>query len=122
MVNLRLITSICAAAFLLTSHAPLAQAGQVKMSCFVLPPYEGTLKFLNEGPGTAPSTSTWQWSSGPPGPATGYCRLGKPLPPHGSVVVSTGHITSLISTCEVKRVYLLPKKPFPVIPICGGKP
>ncbi|WP_298883913.1 hypothetical protein [uncultured Bradyrhizobium sp.] len=76
------------------------------------------MKFLNEGPGTAPANSIWQWSFGFPGPATGYCRLSKPLPPHGSVVVSTGHITSFVSTCEVKRVYLLPKQQLPVVPIC----
>ncbi len=125
MINPRLI--VCAVAFLLTSHVPLAQAGQVpllpvKLSCFVLPPYDGTLKFLNEGPGTAPANSIWQWSFGFPGPAMGYCRLGKPLPPHTAVVVSTGHITSFISTCEVKRVYLLPKQQLPVVPICGSKP
>ncbi len=128
MINLRLIGFICAVAFFLTSHVPLAHAAggvpalAIKMSCFVLPPYDGTLKFVNEGPGTALANSTWQWSFGFPGPATGYCRLGKPLAPHQAVVVSTGHITSFISTCEVKRVYLLPKQRLPLVPICGSKP
>ena len=126
MINLRPIPSICAAALLLASHVPLAQAGvpplPVKMACVVLPPYQGTLKFINEGPGTAPANSIWQWSFGFPGPASGYCRLAKPLPPHGSVVISTGHITSFISTCEVKRVYLLPQRPLPFVPSGGSHP
>ncbi len=124
MTNRCSIGLISAAMVLLSSYAPLAAKTKpvpplpINMSCFVMPPYDGTLKFVNEGPGTAPANSVWQWSFGFPGPAKGYCRLEKPLAPHQWVLEWTGHITSFISTCEVKRISWSPRK----IPFCRPKP
>jgi len=126
----RLIGLAAAAAFLLASAAPLAAQGAksvpppaIHMSCFAIPPYDGTLKFVNDGPGTAPANSFWQWSFGFPGPAKGTCRLAKPLAPQQTLLVSTGHITSIVTTCDVNRVYLLPiHGHLAVVPVCGNTP